>query len=141
MEAPAAARSQGALNRDQCYLPWDNRLYTFIRGHVVLPVQDRPGETFAWSVWSTLSPEDMETVEQHWNDPRRGDLPGMDGRLANALPYEVSTLGLSLRVQHREPGAVPHFVFSGDDEHPLADEQRRGIGWHRVAQLNRELLG
>lgn len=139
VEAPLAARVQGELGRDQGYLPWEQRLFTFIRGHVVLPISGRPGETFAWSVWSTLAPDDMETIEEHWDDPRRVDLPAMAGRLANALPYDESTLGLSLRVQHREPGQVPHFVFAPEVEHPLAEEQRHGIPWHRVAKLNQQL--
>lgn len=135
IEAPASARAQGVLSRDQCYLPWDDRGYTFIRGHVVLPVLDRPDESFVWSVWSvwsTLAPEDMETVEEHWDVPRRGDMPAMDGRLANVLPYEATTLGLSLRVHNLEPGAVPHFTFADDVQHPLADEQRHGITWYQV---------
>jgi hypothetical protein len=141
VEAPASARAQGALSRDQCYLPWEDRLYTFIRGHVVLPIQDRPDETFAWSVWSTLAPDDMESLEDHWDDPARGGLPAMHGRLANALPYETSTLGLSLWVHHSEPGVVPRFVFADDVNHPLSQEQRNGIPWHQVARINHELLG
>ncbi|TQN48598.1 hypothetical protein FHX52_1737 [Humibacillus xanthopallidus] len=139
VEAPLSARVQGELGRDQCYLPWQQRLYTFIRGHIVLPISDRPDETFAWSVWSTLAPDDMETLEAHWDDPRRADLPPMPGRLANSLPYEESTQGLALHVRHREPGQVPHFVFAMDAEHPLAVEQREGIPWHRVAELNGQL--
>lgn len=133
------ARLQGELGRDQCYLPWERCLFTFLRGHVVLPVSDRPGETFAWSVWSTLAPSDMESLEEHWDDPRREDLPVMAGRLANALPYVESTVGLSLRVKHRKPEQVPHFVFAPDVEHALAEEQRHGIAWHRVAELNQQL--
>jgi hypothetical protein len=51
------------------------------------------------------------------------------GRLANALPYDESTLGLSLWVKHRESGQVPHFVFAPDVEHALAEEERHGIAW------------
>ena len=133
VEAPLASRVQGELGRDQCFLPWQRRLFTFIRGHVVVPVSDRPGETFAWSVWSTLAPDDMETIEEHRDDPRRGDLPAMAGRLANALPYEESTLGLSLRVLHREPGQVPSSCSrrtsstlgrGAAPRHPLASSRR-----------------
>lgn len=139
LEAPADARVQGDLCRDQCYLPWQQRLFTFIRGHIVLPISDRSGETFSWSVWSTIAPEDMAILEQHWEDPDRSDLTAKAGRLATALPYEEGTLGLPLLIKQREPGQVPLFEFAPDVDHALAEQQRYGIAWHHVAELNQQL--
>lgn len=138
-DAPPAVRNSGGLTRDQCDLEWQGREFTFIRGHIVIPIMDRPGEEFVWSVWSTLTPEDRGRIGLLWDSPDRARLAPMPGRLANALPYEPDPTGIALLVQHREPGVVPRFTVSPESDHPLAVEQRDGITWHRVAELNQLL--
>lgn len=141
VQAPSEVRREGQLGRDQCLVPWDGRVFTFIRGHIALPIEDRPGEVFAWSVWSTMAPEDMERVGEVWYEESRAELEPMPDRLGNLMAgYRESTLGLKLWIQHRSPGEVPLFTFQEDVDHELADEQRRGIEWHRVAELN-QMLG
>jgi hypothetical protein len=83
----------------------------------------------------------METLEDHWDDPGRGGLSSMHGRLANALQYEASTLGLFSSGEPQRARFVPRFVFADDVNHPLAQEQRNGTPWHQVARINHELHG
>lgn len=64
----------------------------------------------------------------------------MFGWLRSDLPYELSTLDLRTQVHTRAPGLVP-LVEVEPTGHPLAQEQAAGISVHRVAELNRALLG
>jgi len=65
----------------------------------------------------------------------------MFGWLSNELTYEASTLLLATNVHTRAPGVVPWIELQPALEHPLAVEQREGITWHRVAEINARLLG
>ena len=44
-------------------------------------------------------------------------------------------------MQHRAPGEVPLFFLAPEVQHVMATEQREGIPWHRVAEINEQLLG
>jgi hypothetical protein len=50
-------------------------------------------------------------------------------------------MNLAVNVHTREPGVVPLIELDLTSDHPLAREQREGITLHRVAELNRLLLG
>lgn len=114
----------------------------FVRGELPLPIIDADGVVFVWAVWVSLSPKNMETTLEHWDDADRAALPPMFGWLCNWLaPYEPPTINLAVNVHTRAPGAVPWFELDPRVDHPLVREQARGISLHRVAELNRMLLG
>jgi hypothetical protein len=134
-------RSHGELTDDQCHLTVGDATLHFIRGHLELPVRDREGKHLVWSVWCSLSTDNMRTTVEHWNDPERSALPPMFGWLNTELPYDATTLDLPTRVHTRVPGVVPLVEPDPAVDHPLVREHREGITWHRVAELNDQLLG
>jgi hypothetical protein len=119
----------------------DGETHRFLRGHIVIPVVDGPEDEFVWSVWTTLGSESWEQVTKVWDDPAREDLPAMFGWLNSRLPYDQPTLSLRTSVRHRAPGLVPLVEVDPSSGHQLAAEQRDGITWHRVAEINELLLG
>jgi hypothetical protein len=110
----------------------------FIRGHIVLPIIESI-ETFAWSVWCSLSRNSFVDCQTRWNDPaRNGDR--YFGWLSTALPvYHDSTINIATNVVFREPGVVP-MIQLHECDHPLYREQTNGITWDRVAEIAHELL-
>lgn len=101
---------------------------------------DRPGTMFIWSVWSSLGEANMDVATEHWDDPARASLPPMFGWLCNELIYEPSTWSLPTYVHIRSPGIVPSIELDPSLDHPLAVEQCQGMTWHRVAEINSQLL-
>ena len=134
-------RSRGELTPDQCVLPEGDTTHHFIRGHIEVPIVDRDGETFVWSVWCSLSEDSMRTTVEHWDDATRADLPPMFGWLDTQLPYDQDTLGLATQVHTRAPGVVPLVEPDPGVDHPLVREHRDGMTWHRVAEINEILNG
>lgn len=130
-------RLEAELTPDVCILPHQGVTRHFIRGHIQLPVHDFTSEVFVWSVWVELDAEAMERVARSWSNPNRAAIPPIEGRLANELPYEKATRGLTITVHTRDPGLAPLLMVG--EEHALAIEQREGIDLHRVAELE-ELL-
>lgn len=126
-------RLEAELTPDICILTDDGRTRHFVRGHIQLPVTDGYPPVFVWSVWVELDEESMEQVARSWSDPNRAAIPPIEGRLANELPYEEPTRGLTITVHTRDPGLVPLLMVS--DSHALTVEQRDGITIHRVAEL------
>lgn len=89
---------------------------------------------------ATCASKDMQTVEEHWLDPRREELLPMPGTLATELPYLEPTCGLGVRMFTRPPGEVPLFKLDRSHAHQLVEEQKHGISLHRVAELNELML-
>ena len=84
----------------------------------------------------------MATTEQHWSDPDRAALPPMFGWLANELGlYDQPTALLAAHVHTRPPGMAPFVELDPSLDHPLVREQVDGISLHRVAELNRQIMG
>ncbi|MEM9703298.1 MAG: DUF2199 domain-containing protein, partial [Planctomycetota bacterium] len=131
-EAEFEARVE--LNADQCVV--DGRIY-FLRGHLELPIVDRD-ETFAWSVWCSLSERSFAHVCERWDDANRaGDR--YFGWLCTPLPtYSENTLHLKTDVISRLPGEVPQIELHAC-EHPLYREQRDGIAMSRVEEIAQAL--
>lgn len=106
----------------------------FVRGHVEIPIIKHP-EPFAFSVWSSLSRESFEHMQDRWLEPDRGSDAPYFGWLSSPIsPYENALL-LPLSVQSREPGLVPVFTVT-DTTHTLAIDQENGISirqWHNMA--------
>ena len=126
-------RLESELTPDICILADDGRTRHFLRGHLQLPVLDGPPPVFVWSVWVELDQHSMEQVARSWSDPNRAAIPPIEGRLANELPYEKATRGLTITVHTRDPGQAPLLIVAED--HTLATEQRQGVSLHRIAEL------
>jgi hypothetical protein len=141
MSASDAERAAGELNADTCILhDADGTTHHFVRGHIEIPVRDSLDGPFCWSVWVSLSEENMLIQADHWDDPDRTDLEPMYAWLSTHLPYEPPTAPLPARLHTREPGHVPWIELDPDLDHPLAHEYREGITMHRVAELNQQLI-
>lgn len=126
-------RLESELTPDVCILTDNGRTRHFLRGHLRLPVLDGPPAVFVWSVWVELDQRSMERVALSWSDPNRAAIPPIEGRLANELPYEKPTRGLTITVHTRDPGQAPLLMVSED--HALAAEQHDGVTLHRIAEL------
>jgi hypothetical protein len=123
------------LTPDQCVV---DEKHFFVRGHIELPIVGEV-ETFAWSVWCSLSEKSFLHMSERWFEPERMNDPSYFGWLMTELPCYPSTLHLETNVQPREVGVVPA-VFVQSAEHPLALEQQAGISMKRVFEFAHELL-
>lgn len=146
-DAPAAwfkipeDEREGEFNADMGYIDFAGERTAFLRGHIQLPVVDGTGEPFTWSVWVSLSEASMMALIERWDDPDRATIEPMFGWLASDLPYDVPPSPVPTMVHHRAPGLVPLIHVDPTLDHPLAREHVQGITMHRVAELNRLLLG
>ncbi|MCL2091893.1 MAG: DUF2199 domain-containing protein [Micrococcales bacterium] len=135
--ATEADRANGELNADLCFLELPDGQLFFIRGHLEIPVHDADIDTFVWSVWVSLSEQNMRRQHEHWDDPARAGLEPMFAWLMTALPvYEPTTTSLPARLHTRAPGVTPRIELDPSVDHPLVHEQHHGISLHRVAELN-----
>lgn len=123
------------LTGDQCVVDGE---HFFIRGHVILPIVGS-SETFAWSVWCSLSEESFLHACDRWFVPERSADPPYFGWLMTSLPSYPETLHLKTSVQSREVGVVPAVTVQPCD-HPLAAEQRCGVTMDRVRAIAHEVL-
>lgn len=87
-----------------------------------------------YGVWSSLSEQSFKRVLELWDDPRRNDEPPYFGWLSNSIPGYPETLNLKVDVVTREPDLRPLVVLQ-DGDHPLIEEQRRGITMDRVYEI------
>lgn len=141
MSATSAERDAGELNADTCILHTaDGTTNHFVRGHIEIPVHDSHDGPFCWSVWVSLSEENMLKQAEYWGNPARAELEAMFAWLSTQLPYEPATAPLPARLHTRAPGLVPWIELDPDLDHPLAHEYREGITMHCVADLNQQLL-
>jgi hypothetical protein len=122
------------LSEDLCTWTDDaGKLNYFIRGVLEIPVQEN-GESLGYGVWSSLSKESFERVVELWDEPARTEEPPYFGWLSNSLPGYPQTINLPLDVAVQEPGQRPLLVLHGGD-HPLIDEQQRGISETRLQEI------
>jgi hypothetical protein len=128
-------RLEAELTPDVCILPCKGATRHFIRGHIQLPIVEPEPDVFVWSVWVEVDENSMSTIAQTWSDPNRAAIPPLSGRLATELPYEQATRGLQITIYTRDPGMTPLLMISSNSRHPLGQEQRDGIGLHRVAEF------
>src|SRR5262249_6114691 len=111
----------------------------FVRCNVVIPLIDRPGETFAWGVWGSLSEESFERVRELWDDPKQESEPPRFSWLSTHLPcYGVATAPVKAWMYLKD-GSLPRLEV--DREHPLGQEQERGMTMERVWEIARAILG
>jgi hypothetical protein len=141
LSATETEREAGELTGDMCVLEVGGEWHYFLRGHIEIPLVDAPGEVFSWSAWVSLSQESVQKIAHHWDDPARASLPPVFGWLCNELPYDQSTTSIATHVHNREPGVVPYIELDPSVDHPLVREQAAGISLHRLAEINKALVG
>ncbi|HEV3479541.1 MAG TPA: DUF2199 domain-containing protein [Gaiellaceae bacterium] len=105
----------------------------FIRGVLELPIVDSP-DRLGYGVWSSLSEDSFSRVVDLWDDPARTDEPAYFGWLSNSLPAYPETLNLALDVVVQELDKRP-LLYLHDGDHPLIEEQQRGISLARVQEI------
>lgn len=112
--------------------------YFFIRGRIEIPVLDGEGP-FVWDVWVSLSESNFDKTIDYWEfEGREHELEPMFGWLSTSLPCYPNTLNLKTMVYTREVGFKP-FIELEPTDHPLAVEQREGIGMKRIQEIAEEL--
>jgi hypothetical protein len=95
---------------------------------------------FSWGVWVSLSEAGFVRTGELWETEGREAEPPMFGWLSSELPvYTPSTLSLKTRV-HTQPVGLRPWVELEPTDHPLAVEQRNGIGMSRVQEFAELLL-
>lgn len=123
------------LTKDQCVV---NRRHFFVRGHVEIPIRGSD-ETFAWSVWCSLSEDNFCLMTDRWTSPgREADVP-MFGWLQTSLPCYPETVPTQTRVHTRPVGQVPFVEV--DPEHALGREQVEGISLDRLREFAKAVMG
>ena len=126
MEEYLRARS----NNDFCAL--DESRY-FVRGVLYLPFQEQE-DCFGWGIWAEVSREDHDIYVRHFHEDASA-LPRFSGRIANSMPGYPETTGLAIDVQLGLPDKRPTFLVSGDTEHILLSEQKKGLSAARHHEL------
>ncbi len=117
------------LTADQCVV--DGKHF-FVRGHVELPILDTT-QTFAWSVWCSLSEQSFRHMTERWEDVER-DGDAYFGWLCSPIPVYPSTIHLRTNVRARSIGLVP-LIEIQECEHPLYVDQRDGVTLTRVHEF------
>jgi hypothetical protein len=77
----------------------------------------------------------MERLLAAWDSPERAILEPTFGWLSSRLDGYPETLNMKTRVHQRPPGERPLVELEATD-HPLAVEQRSGITWQRVCEID-----
>lgn len=139
--ASPMARLTGALDDSVGWVKVKGQYKYYVRGHLRIPLRGHADPVFIWNVWAEVAKADFDRMMDTWEDPRRVDLPAIEGTLDTPLPYEPDTQGLSVELHERPPGEVPHVTLTRCSGHPLQTEQEDGIDAARLAQINHEVLG
>jgi hypothetical protein len=123
-----------SLTEDLCTLRDDEpKVNFFIRGVLEIPIEGA-SERLGYGVWSTLSEDSFRRVVDLWDDPARTEEPPYFGWLSNSLPGYPETLNLPVDVVVQELEQRPLLVLH-DGDHPLIEEQQRGISMARVQEI------
>jgi hypothetical protein len=122
------------ISEDLCVWTDDlGELHYFIRGVLRIQVVDSD-EDFAYGVWSSLSKDSFDRVNELWDDPARVSEPAYFGWLSNSLPGYEETLNLPLDVLTEAVELRPALRLH-DGDHALIREQREGITAARVREI------
>jgi len=128
-----ALTSTHLLSEDFCVLHGE---HFFVRCVLELPIIGRPGERFAYGVWSSLSKANFKTYIDAFDVGMDGDGAPWFGWLSNPLIGYPDTLNQRCAV-FRRAGRVRPLVRLHDEEHPLAHEARKGITLDRLLEICR----
>lgn len=105
----------------------------FIRGVLPIPIPET-GKELGYGVWSSLSATSFRRVVERWDEPARVDEPSYFGWLSNQILGYPDTLNLPLDVVVQEIDKRPVLMLH-DGDHPLIQEQRRGVSMGRVQEI------
>ncbi len=135
LSASEEERREGHLSSDLCVIRGE---HFFVRGVIEIPLKDAHG-LFLWNVWVSLSKESFGRMLDCFDQPDRASGPACFGWLSNSIPVYPETLSLKTMVHTRAPGLRPAIELEPTD-HPLAVEQRVGIGMDRVKEIAQQLF-
>lgn len=107
----------------------------FIKGNIEIPIHENK-DSFAYTVWVSLSEKNFRRATQMWNDSNRVNEPPYFGWLSSQVWLYPSTINLKTQVHTREVGLRP-LIELEPTNHPLAIEQRQGISMQRVVEIAR----
>jgi hypothetical protein len=128
-----ALSSSHFLSEDFCVLHGE---HFFVRCLLELPIVGRPGERFAFGVWSTLSEANFRTYIEAFDVGMDDDAGPWFGWLSNRLVGYPDTLNQKCDVFPRA-GRLRPVVRLQDEQHPLAQEAEKGITLERLLEIYR----
>lgn len=135
-EIPENERERRAvLSSDQCII---DEKHFFVLARLLIPVKNEH-DRFTWLVWVSLSSENFDRMDELWESPGRESEPPYFGWLNTALPGYANTLNLKCHVITRPLGERPVIELE-PTSHPLAVDQREGIGWLRLRTIIESIL-
>ena len=104
----------------------------FIRCLLPLAVAGRD-DPYCFGIWAEVPQSTFERIRSLWRDADQASEPAFDCRLANEIPSLPPTVGVVAKLSLSGPTTRPdiHIV---ECDHPLFDEQSRGITEHRVSE-------
>lgn len=102
----------------------------YVRGLLPLPVVGR--ETpYNLGIWLEVSKKSFDRILELWEDVDQANEPPIDGRLANAVPFQLPTVGLAGLLHLTGPSTRPNFLVT-DSLHAMYTEQVHGISLHQA---------
>nr|WP_137935947.1 DUF2199 domain-containing protein [Chitinivorax sp. B] len=132
---PEEREARALLSSDQCMI---DEQHFFVLGRILIPVIDSP-EPFVWLAWVSLSDHNFHRVCELWETEGREQEPPYFGWLQSALPYTTPTLSLKTHLHTMPLGERPLIELELTD-HPLAQDQHRGITLARAQQMAEAVL-
>jgi hypothetical protein len=133
---PEAGRADRCvLDSDSCTIDGE---HFFVRGCLEIPVHGQ-SEHFAWGAWLSLSRRNFQRFLELPGAERPSSEGSFVGWLSVRIPGYPDTLKLKARAHPRGGGFRPRLELEPTD-HPLAVEQREGIGLDRLQQIYEQVL-
>jgi hypothetical protein len=129
----AVVGATNILTPDFCILDGE---HFFVRCVLYIPLIGAGGRSFAYGVWSTLSRKNFDLYVDSFDQGGRRGLGPWFGWFSNALHGYPDTVNLKCQIHPRSGRQRPWIELEPTD-HPLAVEQRNGIGFERFAEILR----
>lgn len=125
----ADRRAKATLTEDTCVIADED---FFVRGALEIPIHGRD-ETFAYSVWVSLSAGNFDRYEALFEKEEPDEAPYF-GWLSSWIPGYADTLSLKTKVHLRPFPQRPRIELE-PTKHRLAIDQREGIDIERLEHL------
>lgn len=123
------------LSSDLCTIDDE---HFFIKGNLWITVVDGEKE-FNWTVWVSLTKENLDRSVELWDFAGREKEPGYSGLLSNELALYPGSLNLQAIVHTLGVGERPSIQLEPSD-HPLGLEQSQGITMKRVQEIAEQVI-
>lgn len=131
---PQQRAAQSRINADFCIISGpDGRTDRFVRTVLELPIHgvDQP---LTWGVWVSLSENSFEHYSQTFDAPAPGT--SYFGWFSNRLPGYPETLAVPADVAVRAAGLRPLLTLHRQHQHPLVNDQHRGLSAERAREID-----